>query len=114
MLGIHCNLYEQLVFNPVLAVIDVFSTPNSCLNNGCGRIDSRHERQQHCPRRNARPDHDRLIATWNPRQIYFHHQHSSVTGPIETNDVRNWDSGIYKLSEDGDTLTVCIGQLPSK
>ncbi len=52
--------------------------------------------------------------TWDPHQIYFHHQHSSVTGPIETGDVRNWDSGIYKLSDDGETLKVCLGLLPSK
>ncbi len=52
--------------------------------------------------------------TWDPHQIYFHHEHSSVTGPIETGDVRNWDSGIYKLSDDGETLKVCLGQLPSK
>ena len=52
--------------------------------------------------------------TWNPPQIYFQHEHSSVTGPIETGDVRNWDSGIYKLSDDGDTLNVCLGLLPSK
>ncbi|MFO0923235.1 MAG: hypothetical protein U0905_12185 [Pirellulales bacterium] len=51
--------------------------------------------------------------TWNPHQICFHHQHSSATGPIET-DTRNWDSGIYKLTEDGETLTVCLGQLPSQ
>jgi uncharacterized protein (TIGR03067 family) len=50
--------------------------------------------------------------SWNPHQIYFHHQHSSKTGPIETGNVRNWDTGIYKLSDDGDTLTVCIGSLP--
>ncbi len=52
--------------------------------------------------------------TWDPHQIYFHHEHSSVTGPIETGDVRNWDSGIYKLSDDGETLKVCLGPLPSK
>ena len=52
--------------------------------------------------------------TWDPHQIYFHHEHSSVTGPIETGDVRNWDSGIYKLSDDGETLKVCLGLLPSK
>ena len=52
--------------------------------------------------------------TWDPHQIYFHHEHSSVTGPIETGDVRNWDSGIYKLSDDGQTLKVCLGLLPSK
>ncbi|WP_010586541.1 hypothetical protein [Schlesneria paludicola] len=51
--------------------------------------------------------------TWNPHQIYFKHKHSSLTGRIET-DVRNWDTGIYKLSDDGDTLTVCIGRLPLK
>ena len=52
--------------------------------------------------------------TWDPHQIYFHHEHSSVTGPIETGNVRNWDSGIYKLTDDGETLKVCLGQLPSK
>ena len=52
--------------------------------------------------------------TWDPHQIYFHHEHSSVTGRIETGDVRNWDSGIYKLSDDGETLKVCLGLLPSK
>lgn len=54
-----------------------------------------------------------LNYTWNPHQIFFHHQHSSETGPIETGDTRNWDYGIYKLSEDGDTLTVCLGRIPS-
>lgn len=51
--------------------------------------------------------------TWNPPQIFFKHNHSSLTGRIET-DVRNWESGIYTLSDDGDTLTVCIGRLPLK
>jgi uncharacterized protein (TIGR03067 family) len=52
--------------------------------------------------------------TWDPHQIYFIHEHSSVTGRIETGNVKNRESGIYKLSDNGNTLTVCLGRLPSK
>ena len=49
-----------------------------------------------------------LNLTHNPPQISFQHNFSSESGPL-SGDASQWDSGIYKLSDDGDILTVCIG-----
>ena len=44
----------------------------------------------------------------NPSQITFQHNFSSESGS-RGGDASQWDSGIYKFSDDGDVLTVCIG-----
>ncbi len=49
-----------------------------------------------------------LNLTHTPPQISFQHNFSSESGPLG-GDASQWDSGIYKFSDDGDVLTLCIG-----